>query len=297
MSTIIDAKGKPCPTPVILAKQAMAAGEHSFTVLVDNTTAVENLKRLAGNQGFGAAVTQGEGVFSVAFTRTGCAACEEAVSAPLPAPGGDWAVFVGRDIIGDGDRELGANLMRMFFYTLAQGEDKPGAVLFMNAGVRLPTLDEQIPAHLKALGADVSRSGLGRYKQQVDKVAARLRESRAMAEAVMERMGAQAATGKSGAALIEMLTTLTSDYLLRRMDDPDAEIEVDELRALARTVKERAQAARATQDYDLKLREEARREAEEAMRKAVEKAAKESPAAASPAEVFARIQAVYRGEA
>ena len=41
--------------------------------------------------------------------------------------------------------------MRMFFYTLAQGEDKPGAVLFMNAGVRLPTLDEQIPAHLKAL--------------------------------------------------------------------------------------------------------------------------------------------------
>ena len=118
MSTIIDAKGKPCPTPVILAKQAMAAGEHSFTVLVDNTTAVENLKRLAGNQGFGAAVTQGEGVFSVAFTRTGCAACEEAVSAPLPAPGGDWAVFVGRDIIGDGDRELGAN---------------------------------QIPAHLKAL--------------------------------------------------------------------------------------------------------------------------------------------------
>ena len=48
---------------------------------------------------------------------------------------------------------------------------------------------EEITAHLKALGADVSRSGLGRYKQQVDKVAARLRESRAMAEAVMERMG------------------------------------------------------------------------------------------------------------
>lgn len=54
-------------------------------------------------------------------------------------------MFVGRDIIGDGDRELGANLMRMFFYTSGPGEDKPGAVLFMNAGVRLPTLDEQIP--------------------------------------------------------------------------------------------------------------------------------------------------------
>ena len=153
MSPIIDARGKACPTPVIMAKKAISAGESTFTVLVDNTTAVENLKRLAANQGFDAAAAEAEGVFSVAFTRTGCAACEEAVNSPLPAPGGDWAVFVGRDIIGDGDRELGTNLMRMFFYTLSQGEDKPGAVLFMNAGVKLPTLDEQVAEHLKALSA------------------------------------------------------------------------------------------------------------------------------------------------
>ena len=153
MSPIIDARGKACPTPVIMAKKAISAGESTFTVLVDNTTAVENLKRLAENQGFDAAAAEAEGVFSVTFTRTGCAACEEAVNSPLPAPGGDWAVFVGRDIIGDGDRELGTNLMRMFFYTLSQGEDKPGAVLFMNAGVKLPTLDEQVVEHLKALSA------------------------------------------------------------------------------------------------------------------------------------------------
>ena len=151
MAQIVDARGKACPTPVILAKKVMAAGENSFTVLVDNPTAVENLKRLAANQGFDAAVTENGGEFSLAFTRTGCESCEEAVSAPLPAPGADWAVFVGRDIIGDGDRELGTNLMRMFFYTLAQGEDKPGAVLFMNAGVKLPTLDGQVADHLKAL--------------------------------------------------------------------------------------------------------------------------------------------------
>ena len=152
MSYVVDAKGKPCPTPVILAKQAMAEGHDPFTVLVDNPTAVENLKRLAGNQGFTAAVREADGVYAVDFAKgEGCTACEAAVSSPLPAAGGDWAVFVGRDIIGDGDRELGANLMRMFFYTLAQGEDKPGAVLFMNAGVKLPTLDEQVVEHLKAL--------------------------------------------------------------------------------------------------------------------------------------------------
>lgn len=151
MSQIIDAKGKPCPTPVLMAKGAITAGESAFTVLVDNPTAVENLKRLAGNQGFTAAVSQAEGGYSVAFSRTGCVSCEQAVSAPLPVSGTDWAVFVGRDTVGDGDRELGTNLMRMFFYTLSQSDDKPGAVLFMNAGVKLPTLDEQVAEHLKAL--------------------------------------------------------------------------------------------------------------------------------------------------
>lgn len=151
MSPIIDARGKACPTPVIMAKKAISAGESTFTVLVDNTTAVENLKRLAANQGFDAAVTEQGGAFHLAFVRTGCAACEEAVNSPLPTPGGDWAVFVGRDIIGDGDRELGTNLMRMFFYTLAQSDDLPRSVLFMNAGVKLPAEDEQVIEHLKTL--------------------------------------------------------------------------------------------------------------------------------------------------
>lgn len=152
MSYLVDAKGKPCPTPVIMAKKAMAEDHDTFTVLVDNPTAVENLKRLADNQGFAVQVREDGGTFALDFSKgEGCSACEEAINAPLPAAGGDWAVFVGRDIIGDGDRELGGNLMRMFFYTLAQGEDKPGAVLFMNAGVKLPTLDEQVADHLKAL--------------------------------------------------------------------------------------------------------------------------------------------------
>ena len=40
MSRIIDAKGKACPMPVLMAKEAISAGESQFTVLVDNTTAV-----------------------------------------------------------------------------------------------------------------------------------------------------------------------------------------------------------------------------------------------------------------
>lgn len=149
----IDARGLACPKPVILTKQAMDAGERELTVRVDNAAAVENVKRLAASQGYTAVVGGGEG--DLTLTLTGG---ESAVRGPEPqiqcaaAPtGGDWAVFVGRDIIGDGDRELGGNLMRMYFYTLTQVDQPPAAVIFMNAGVKLPTGDEQVAEHLKTL--------------------------------------------------------------------------------------------------------------------------------------------------
>lgn len=87
MAHIVDAKGKPCPTPVILAKQAMAQGHAAFTVLVDNPTAVENLKRLAGNQSFEVSVREEGGAFVLDFAKgEGCATCEEAVNSPCPPP-------------------------------------------------------------------------------------------------------------------------------------------------------------------------------------------------------------------
>ena len=151
MSRIIDAKGKACPMPVMMAKEAITAGESEFTVLVDNTTAVGNLQRLAKNQGFDATVTEGEGVYSLAFVKNGNAPAPAAEAAAPAACGAGYTVFLRRDIIGSGDRELGTNLMRMFFYTLAQSDDLPRSVLFMNAGVKLPTEDEQVIEHLKTL--------------------------------------------------------------------------------------------------------------------------------------------------
>lgn len=147
MSRHIDAKGKNCPVPVIMAKEAITGGETVFTVEVDNQTAVENLKRLAASQGFECSVQERAGAFLLGFSKG------EGVAVALMAPTGDYAVFVGRDIVGAGDRELGANLMRMFFYTLVSSDDLPRSILFMNAGVKLPTLDEQVAEHLNALAA------------------------------------------------------------------------------------------------------------------------------------------------
>ena len=58
MTNFIDAKGKACPIPVVLARQAITAGADALTIEVDNATAVENLKRLAGSLGMAITVRE-----------------------------------------------------------------------------------------------------------------------------------------------------------------------------------------------------------------------------------------------
>jgi tRNA 2-thiouridine synthesizing protein A len=49
----IDARGLSCPQPALLARQALQkAGKGTIEVLVDTTTALENVSRLAKNAGW-----------------------------------------------------------------------------------------------------------------------------------------------------------------------------------------------------------------------------------------------------
>ena len=145
MSKTIDAKGQNCPIPVIMAKKEIEAGGQSFIVEVDNTTAVRNLEKLASTRGFASSVEEGEGVYRVAFSKDGEAVCP----AVQDEKGSNWVVFVGRETIGSGSDELGAKLMKMYFYTIAQESELPSAILFMNGGVKLPVLNDQIVEHLR----------------------------------------------------------------------------------------------------------------------------------------------------
>jgi selenium metabolism protein YedF len=63
-------------------------------------------------------------------------------------------VFVNSDRIGDGDEALGTKLMQSFLYSLARTETKPGAVLFMNSGVRLTCEGSGTLADIRLLASD-----------------------------------------------------------------------------------------------------------------------------------------------
>ena len=147
MNQFVDALGKACPMILILENQEIDAGNTSFVVAVDNEVAVQNLQRLAESQGYQAQVQTKDGNFHVSFTGEGAsAACCEETAKPK-----NWALFVGKDFIGDGSEELGTSLMTMFFYTLAESNDAPRYILFMNSGVKLPVENDQVVEHLKAL--------------------------------------------------------------------------------------------------------------------------------------------------
>ena len=147
----IDAKGQNCPIPVIMTKKEIEKGAKEFVVEVDNEIAVQNLNKLAESQQFQTKVEQGEGVYRVYFSGEGAPVAQPQEKAPAAAKGNGYAVFVGKDYVGEGSHELGTNLIRMFFYVLTQSEDLPSSVLFMNAGVKLPAQDEQVIEHLKVL--------------------------------------------------------------------------------------------------------------------------------------------------
>lgn len=151
MKKFIDAKGKSCPIPVIMAKKEIEGGVKFFTIEVDNKIAVENLKKLANSQGFETTVKECNGNFKVGFSN-GCKECEEILEKiEGKNPLGNWSVFVNKDIIGAGNEELGQSLMKMFLYTISEEEDLPKSILFMNGGVKVPTLNEQAIEHLKSL--------------------------------------------------------------------------------------------------------------------------------------------------
>ena len=142
----VNAFGLACPKPLMMAKAKIDEGARELSVHVDNEIAVKNVSRLAEKYGLNVAVETIEGGWSVNFSEgdgsVAAAAAPAAAAACTPA-GCGYAVFIGKDHVGEGDPQLGYNLMKMAIYTLSESEDVPASVLFMNSGVKLVAGDEQ----------------------------------------------------------------------------------------------------------------------------------------------------------
>lgn len=140
----VNAMGDTCPIPVVKTKDAirqLGADGGVVETLVDNEIAVQNLTKMANQKGYGVESEKlGENEYRVVMT-VGAGADlpaegEETVCV-VPAGQKNTVVVVGANHMGEGEGELGKNLLKAFLYALSQQETLPRTILFYNGGAFL----------------------------------------------------------------------------------------------------------------------------------------------------------------
>jgi len=150
----VDARGLACPEPVVLAKQAMEENK-KIKVIVDNETALENIKRLGAKLGCDVKVEKGkDGSSEITLKRKDGVTTQEE-SAPscghLTAAPGPFVIVIASNAMGRGNDELGSVLMKAFLHTVAGQAQKPDVVIFYNTGVQLTVEGSDVLDDLKQL--------------------------------------------------------------------------------------------------------------------------------------------------
>lgn len=179
---LIDARGQGCPKPVLMAEETLSKiSEGIVEVLVDNEASVKNLTRFAHKSGFYPETIKEDKHWRVKIAKGYACEIEDsgpeagslaanpetqpsAVSAqPLDnsEAGKDLLLVIGTDTMGK-EEELGKTLMKGFLETIKVTKEIPHTIFFLNAGVKLTTVSEDIIPILKgieALGVEIFSCG------------------------------------------------------------------------------------------------------------------------------------------
>ena len=136
MTKIVDARGLPCPQPVIMTRNALQESD-TVTTIVDNETSQHNVTRMAEKSACTVRAEKLDDGTYLHMTREGTP-LEHTVPQPVgAADGGPLVLAIPDESMGRGEPELGQILVRGFFHTLGEIEPLPGTIIFFNSGVRL----------------------------------------------------------------------------------------------------------------------------------------------------------------
>jgi selenium metabolism protein YedF len=152
MKRTVDARGLPCPQPVIHTRNAMREDASEIVTLVSGADQVDNVRRLAERAGWQVTVERRDDAWAVHMVR-GASEAEPELTPDLTACStpatGPTVLLVTSDRMGRGDDELGGILIRAFFHTLTELDTPPHTIILYNAGVRLAVEDSPV---LEGLG-------------------------------------------------------------------------------------------------------------------------------------------------
>jgi len=153
---MVDARGLPCPEPVVMTKKALEKIEAGkLTVLLDNLTSLQNVQRFVKTQGHSFEVKIDGSVFQVEITKK---ARQDDQAEKMSRT----VIVITSDELGSGDPDLGQLLITSFINTLPESENRPAKMLFINRGVLLTTEGSRVLdtlQHLEGEGVEIFSCG------------------------------------------------------------------------------------------------------------------------------------------
>ena len=160
--TQIDARGIGCPKPVIMAEEALQKiSEGSVEILVDNDASVSNLKRFAAKNGLYSESFKEERHWRVKLVKGYICDTPKPAEEPPTESEKDIILIVASDTMGK-DEILGRILMKGYFETIRVTKELPHTIFFLNAAVKLTTIDEELLPVIKeieSMGVEIFSCG------------------------------------------------------------------------------------------------------------------------------------------
>ena len=145
----------------MMAEEALAkVSEGIVEVLVDNEASADNLAWFAKTHAYFSETTREGNDWRVKIVKGYVCAAPAAKDEP-EAPEKDLLVIIGTDTMGK-EEDLGRILMKAYFETMKTYRELPHTMVFLNAGVRLTTVNEEILPILKeieTMGVEVYSCG------------------------------------------------------------------------------------------------------------------------------------------
>jgi selenium metabolism protein YedF len=150
---LVDARGFGCPKPVMMAEEALnKVSEGLVDVLVDNEASAENVARFAAKSGLHAETSRENGYWRTKILKGYI--CTPSVQNKEPeavmTTGKDLFIIIASDTMGK-DEALGKILMKAYLDTMKTYKELPHTMFFLNAGIKLTTIDADAVSVLKEI--------------------------------------------------------------------------------------------------------------------------------------------------
>jgi selenium metabolism protein YedF len=160
---IIDARGKSCPTPVVMTKKYLdSIVEGTFTVLIDSEVSKINVTKFLESQGVFFEVEQSGIEYKINVVKGYNCELPQAEKGEVKGSVKNIVVFISSETIGYENIDLGKILMKGFLKNLKEQTPLPKTIIFVNTGVFITAKNSDIIDDLKeleSLGVEILNCG------------------------------------------------------------------------------------------------------------------------------------------